>query len=137
MPLGRFAARPSTTDLLERWTDLEYVVFSGDKGLMEDLDRHGNARTWAGKAWEALLALQDYARISTSESYDRDVSGFLADTPQGCRSFSANRHTARESEGVQNNPRYRRPRELPVPVSVDPAGRIFMGPISKLRNQPR
>jgi hypothetical protein len=130
--------RPDTfTELMERWNDFKYVVFTGDKGLTEDLDRHGNAGTWAGKAWEALLALDDYARISNLESYGRDVSGFLADTPQGCRSFSANRHTARESEGVQNNPRFRRRENCLYRYLSTPLGGFSWVPISKLRSQPQ
>lgn len=35
--------------------------------------------------------------------------------------------TVAESEDVQRNPRYRKPRELRVPVEVDPSGTAFMG----------
>ena len=120
--------RPDTfVDLLERRVELAYVVFTGDATLTQDLDRHGNPGSWAAKTWEALLALEDYARISTTESYARDVNGFLADTPHGCRSFSANRHAATESDTVQNHPRFRKRRELPVPATVDPTEHVFMG----------
>jgi hypothetical protein len=120
--------RPDTfVDLLARLTELEHLVFTGDGDVTLDLDKHGNSRSWSGKAWDALLALDDYARVSLDGGFAGDVSAYLADTPADCRTFSANRHASTESEDVQRNPRYRRPRELPVPVDFDPSGSAFMG----------
>lgn len=120
--------RPDTfTDLLERCGSLERIVFTGDPGKAEDLDRHGSRRSWAGKTWEALLVLEDYARVCATDGFSRDVAGYLTDTPAGCRTFSANRHAPTESDTVQQNPRYRVPRELRVPSDVDESERIFMG----------
>lgn len=120
--------RPDTfVDLLERLAELEHVTFTGDGGVTLDLDKHGNSRSWAGKTWDALLALDDYARISLAEGFAGDVSAYLADTPAGCRSFSGNRHAATESGEVQRRPQLRAPRELPVPAGIDPAECAFMG----------
>lgn len=120
--------RPDTfAELLERCGSLERVVFTGDVDVTQDLDRHGNRRLWAGKTWEALLVLEDYARIRIVEAFSRDVSGYLFDTPAGCRTFSANRHAALESDTVQQNPRYRAARQLRVPADVDPSEQTFMG----------
>jgi hypothetical protein len=120
--------RPDTfVDLLERLVELEHVTFTGDGGVTLDLDKHGNSRSWAGKTWDALLALDDYARISITEGFAGDVSAYLADTPATCRSFSGNRHASTESGDVQRNPQLRTPRELPVPAEIDPSGRAFMG----------
>lgn len=120
--------RPDTfVDLLDRFAELDHVVFTGDEDTALDLDKHGNARSWAGKVWDALLALDDYARVSLTEAYMRDVTGYLADTPAGCRGFSANRHASTESEDVHRNPKLRRPRELPVPPEIEESGRCFMG----------
>ncbi|MFC4950719.1 hypothetical protein [Pseudonocardia sp. GCM10023141] len=120
--------RPDTfVDLLERLAELEHVTFTGDGGVTLDLDKHGNSRSWAGKTWDALLALDDYARISLGEGFAGDVSAYLADTPAACRTFSGNRHASTESGDVQRNPQLRNPRELPVPAEVEPSGRAFMG----------
>ena len=120
--------RPDTfVDLLERLVELEHVSFTGDDGVTLDLDKHGNSRSWAGKTWDALLALDDYARISVTEGFAGDVTAYLADTPAACRTFSGNRHASTESGDVQRNPQLRAPRELPVPAEIDPSERVFMG----------
>lgn len=119
--------RPDTfVDLIDRLAELEHVVFTGDEDVTLDLDKHGS-RSWSGLAWDALLALDDYARISITAGFPGDVSTYLADTPPSCRTFSARRHASTESEDVHRNPRYRRPRELPVPLEIDPSGSAFMG----------
>lgn len=117
----------SFVELVERIADLDRIIFTGDAAVTEDLDRHGSRRSWAGKTWEALLALENYARLRVQEAFGRDVGGYLSDTPAGCRSFSSNRHAVNESESVQQNPRCRGPRELRVPGEVSPSGKIFMG----------
>jgi hypothetical protein len=120
--------RPDTfVELLERLVELEHVTFTGDDGVTLDLDKHGNSRSWAGKTWDALLALDDYARISVTEGFPGDVSAYLTDTPAGWRTFSGNRHAATESGDVQHNPQLRTPRELCVPPEIAPTGRAFMG----------
>jgi hypothetical protein len=130
--------RPDTfVDLVERLGELPHLAFTGNPDTTLDLDKHGNARSWSGKTWDALLALDDYARISGTGGFAGDVSGYLADTPAECRSFSANRHAATESEAVQNNPKYRRPREFPVPADVEPSGSVFMGAHFKIAQSAR
>lgn len=103
------------------------MAFTGDDGITLDLDKHGNSRSWAGKTWDALLALDDYARISVTEGFAGDVTAYLADTPAACRTFSGNRHASTESGDVQRNPQLRAPRELPVPAEIDSSERTFMG----------
>lgn len=120
--------RPDTfVDLLVRLVELEHVAFTGDDGVTLDLDKHGNSRSWAGKTWDALLALDDYARISLTEGFAGDVTAYLAHTPAACRTFSGNRHASTESGDVQRNPQFRAPRELPVPAEIDPSEHAFMG----------
>jgi hypothetical protein len=73
--------RPDTfVDLLERLVELEHVRFTGDDGVTLDLDKYGSSRSWAGKTWDALLALDDYARISVTDGFAGDVTAYLADT---------------------------------------------------------
>lgn len=130
--------RPDTfAELLERCASLERIVFTGNVDTAQDLDRHGDRRSWAGKTWEALLVLEDYARLRVVDGFSRDVGGYLSDTPAGCRTFSANRHASTESNTVHHNPRYRIPRELPVPPEVDPTERAFMGAHFKIAQSAR
>jgi hypothetical protein len=116
----------SFADLLHNMSRLSYVTFTGDWEVTFGLDAHDPMGTWAAKAWEALLALDDYARASIEGRCDRDVDGYLRQTPDGCRGFSANRHARDESEDVKSNPRFRERRMLPVPPEVDPSGVVFM-----------
>ena len=67
----------SFVDLLERMSDLTFIAFTGDKDVTEGLDRHGPSIAWAGESVSALLALDDYARMSVTQSLARDVSGYL------------------------------------------------------------
>lgn len=127
----------SFVELVERLNDLDYIVFTGQEDITLGLDKHGPARSWAGKCWDALLALDDYARISITQSFNRDVNGYLEDPPAGCRTFSANRHSPRESDSVQQNPRFRTPRELPVPPRVDEQRKMFMGAHFKISQSAR
>lgn len=127
----------SFVELVDRLNDLDYIVFTGQEDITLGLDKHGPARSWAGKCWDALLALDDYARISVTQSFQRDVNGYLEDPPAGCRTFSANRHAPRESDSVQQNPRFRTPRELPVPHHVDEQRKLFMGAHFKIAQSAR
>jgi hypothetical protein len=121
-------AHPSSfDDLLERLPELSLVRFTGDKDIALGLDQHDPMGRWAAKAWDALVALQDYARASADGRCERDVAGYLRHTPAGCRGFSVNRHASDESDDVRNNPRYAGLRLFPVPLPVAAAGRVFMG----------
>lgn len=124
----------SFAELLERLVDLPTVSFTGDAEICRSLDKHGQSKGWANKAWDALLSLHDFVRVRTGEGFAGDVDEYLQRTPAGCRSFSANRHAQKESETVENTPKFRNPRVLPVPVAVDASAQIFMGSHYKVAN---
>jgi hypothetical protein len=120
-------ARPgSFDDLLAAMPQLDRIAFTGDSNITAALDDHDPVGTWAGKAWDALNALNDYARASLAGQCKRDVDGYLRNTPDGCRTFPANRHASDESQDVQNNHRFSSARAFPVPDQVDTSGRVFM-----------
>lgn len=98
-----------------------------DTHVTSALDDHDPLGAWARKTWEILLALSDYARASVAGVCARDVDGYLRHTPDGYRTYPANRHARDESEDVKNNPAYRNPRVFPVPAEVDADGSAFMG----------
>lgn len=116
----------SFDDLIARLSELDRIRFTGDKNLTFELDQHNPMGIWAAKSWDILRALQDYARVSAEEGFAKDVDGYLRNTPEGCGGFSANQHARDESEDVKNNSRFKSVRTFPVPVEVDPAGKIFM-----------
>jgi hypothetical protein len=120
--------RPADCDelagLLDSW---DHVCFTGDDGPLRDLDQQDETGAWAGKIWEALAVLDDYARVTRSGSFAGDVHHYLGNTPAGCRTFPQQKHAQDEREQVRTNPRYYTARVLPVPSEVDPSGRVFMG----------
>ncbi|GAA4855012.1 hypothetical protein [Saccharopolyspora cebuensis] len=122
----------SFDDLLPRIAELRHVEFTGDAGPALQLDEGDRLGRWAGKAWEALRALDDYASASAAGRCPRNVHGYLKHTPDGCQGFSANRHGFDESEDVRNNGKFSTVRMFPVPVEVDPSGQVFMGAHFKL-----
>lgn len=120
--------RPDSFDeLLIRFDELRYVTFTGDPEHTNELDEYDPLGAWAGKCWEALLALDDYARLTVTERWSGNVERYLSYGPDGCRGFPANRYARDESADVQQNPKFRTPRTLPVPTSVDSSGKLFMG----------
>lgn len=51
---------------------------------------------------------------------------YLRNPPPGKTGWSINRHARDESSDVKSNPKYARPRMLPVPAAVDPSGVVLM-----------
>ncbi|MEV0611089.1 hypothetical protein AB0I61_32530 [Polymorphospora rubra] len=132
-PAEEDVSRPDSFGELLRWMSrLSHVEFTGDPDHAADLDTIDTLGAWASKTWAALLVLQDYAVAKAEGRCDRDVHGFLQHTPDGCHGWPVRRHARDESEEVRSNPAYRKVRILPVPASVDPSGRIFMGPHFKI-----
>ncbi|RCV47790.1 hypothetical protein [Marinitenerispora sediminis] len=112
---------------LEKGQDLPHIRFTGDPQATLDLLPRDPLGTWAAKAWEALLALNDYADYRANGNPCEGVHAYLKQTPAGRRGYSANRHAATESQTVQSNSKWHRQRTLPVPEEVVAGGRVFMG----------
>lgn len=122
----------SMSELLERLEELHFVQFTADQGPALDLDVTDTLGRSARKAWQALLALEDYARLKADSSFTGTVHDYCRETPGGCNGWSAERHAADESGPLKNNPRFAAARRLPVPSTVDASGTIFMGAHFKL-----
>ncbi|BDO43815.1 hypothetical protein CELD12_33050 [Cellulomonas sp. NTE-D12] len=123
------APEPSSFgEVLARFSELPRVVLTMPKtDVAHGLDIHNPLGTWAGKTWQALVALRDYAASKADGTCEKDVDGYLRNPPTGRCTFSATRHARDESEPVRNTPKFRDARVLPVPQSVDPDGVVFMG----------
>lgn len=131
----RDKAPESFAELLERLDgELDRVVFTGSAETTSDLDVSLPYGGSSVKAWNALLALEDYARAKSEGTFTGGVHHFLENTPDGCHGFSANRHARDESEDVKKNAKFCQPRRLPVPTHIDPSGIVFMGAHFKLAN---
>lgn len=121
-------------DLLGRLSELDRVVFTGNEGHARALDDHDPLGVWAGKCWEAVLALQDYADLRSGDASIGGVDLYLANTPPGRRGYSRNRHASTESETVRSTPKLHRPRLLPVPTGVTGDGKVHMWAHFKIAN---
>lgn len=118
----------SFDELLNRIDELPGVVFTMAKpDIALSLDVHNPLGTWAAKTWQVLLALRDYAACKSDGTWGKDVDAYLRDAPAGRCTFSATRHARDESEAVKTSARFRQARDLPVPSSIDPTERVFMG----------
>jgi hypothetical protein len=105
VPTETGRARPeSFDDLLAVISNLNSILFTGDPNITAALDEYDPLGSWAGKAWDALAALSDYARASREGRCERDVDGYLRSTPEGFRTFPANRHARDESQDVPSWP---------------------------------
>ncbi|MQY09477.1 hypothetical protein [Actinomadura macrotermitis] len=90
-------------------------------------------RVWAGKAWEALRALDEFAVARRSGEF---AGGFydwcLQDAAGRCVLPSA-MVSMTESQTVRDNGHFRAARTFPVPAELHPDGRVFMQAHIKLR----
>lgn len=117
----------SFADLLDRMEDLvPDVTFTGDHEKCHDLDEQQRNSTWAQTAWQALMALADYARTKRTTGFDGDFHTWCTRPPEGGRVISPGKVARGESETVRNNRRLAAMRTFPVPVDVDESGQIFM-----------
>ncbi|WP_182885190.1 hypothetical protein [Microbispora sp. H10885] len=121
--------------LIEARQRLTHVVIGDTDAAATRLDLHHPAlsRIWAAKAWDALRALDDFARARSSCQF---AGGFY----DWCATGSADRLTIpvgmlsmRESQSVANRPKFSAPRTFAVPREVDPSGRLLMEAHVKLR----
>ena len=139
--LFRLAATPAPSDperrpptgvaeLLERITDgtaLPHLFFTIEDQTVYELADSRKENLWVTRAWEALLALNDYARYQ----FDNPGSGlgfhsYLRDQPDGYRVIPVKRLASQESDHVRNRGKLNEKRFFRVPVEVDPAGRVPM-----------
>ncbi|GII83990.1 hypothetical protein Ssi03_19800 [Sphaerisporangium siamense] len=97
-----------------------------------DLDYPVLARAWAGKAWDALRALNAYAKASSSGDFTG--GGFrewcMCSTDHA---IPAGMVVMTESQTVHTNGKYSAKRMFPVPAEVHPSGKILMEAHIKLR----
>jgi len=137
----RLAAAPAPSDprrrpprtvpeLLERVTDgsaLPHLFFTIDAQTVYELSDSRKESLWVTRAWEALLALNDYARYQ----FDNPGSGlgfhsYLKETPDGYQVIPVKRLASQESDYVRNRGKLNDKRLFRVPEEVEPGGRVPM-----------
>lgn len=128
-------APASLVDALHAAESLTHVVIGEtmhEAGLL-DLAYPGLRRVWAGKAWDALCALDDYARARSGGDFHGGFRDWCLVGAAGRRVISAALLAMKESDSVSGREKFAAPRTFPVPPEVDPSGRVFMPAHIKLR----
>ena len=105
---------------------LDLVVVGDTEAFAEELDRHVKVGTWGRKAWQALQALQSYAKIKSAGEWTGNFLSFCRSSPSECCVVPAEWVAAAENETTAKNPTFRRARTFPVPVDVRDDGEAYM-----------
>ncbi|MEU0488432.1 hypothetical protein ACOQFV_17415 [Nocardiopsis changdeensis] len=126
------ALRPprSVSELLERITDdtaLPHLYFTIEDQTVYELSDSRKESLWVTRAWEALIALNDYARYQF-DNPDRGLGfhSYLKENPDGYRVIPVKRLASQESDHVRNRGKLNEKRFFRVPEDVHPAGRVPM-----------
>ncbi|MFD8213570.1 hypothetical protein ACFV2U_07505 [Streptomyces sp. NPDC059697] len=120
-------APTSFAELLDRIGDMRRVHFSGRRKYTLELDDQAYGSSWVRMAWDALLALQDFAEAVASGRANSDFKQWCADAPEGAHVISPRKVVRDESKSVKANGDWSRARTFPVPRHVHPDGKLFMG----------
>ncbi|MEN3540793.1 hypothetical protein AAH991_37165 [Microbispora sp. ZYX-F-249] len=121
--------------LVEARSRLAHLVIGQTDAAAVRLD-HADpvlSRTWAAKAWDALLALDDFARARSSGEFAGGFYDWCADGSGGRRVIPPGMLAMRESASVTHSAKFTQPRTFPVPAEVHPSGKIVMEAHVKLR----
>ncbi|MCD0448799.1 hypothetical protein LO762_06265 [Actinocorallia sp. API 0066] len=125
----------SLVDALHFAESLTHVVIGEtmhEAGLL-DLAHPTLRRVWAGKAWDALCALDEYARARSAGGFQGGFRDWCLAETGGRRVISANLLAMKESDSVTGRDKFSAVRTFAVPPEVDPSGRVFMPAHIKLR----
>ncbi|MBB6172979.1 outer membrane murein-binding lipoprotein Lpp [Nocardiopsis mwathae] len=118
-------------DLLDRITDgsnFPHLYFTiEDHDTVRELTGSRKENLWVARAWEALLALDDYARFQLENpGSGLNFHGYLREPPDGYRAIPVRRLASRESDHVRNREKLSEKRVFKVPHEVDPRGEVPM-----------
>ncbi|GHE94344.1 hypothetical protein E5082_22005 [Streptomyces griseoluteus] len=120
-------APTSFAEILDRIDDMRRVHFSGRRKYTLELDDQAYGSSWVRMAWDALLALQDFAEAVASGEANCDFKQWCADAPEGAHVISPRKVVRDESKSVKANGEWSRARTFPVPRHVHSDGKLFMG----------
>ncbi|MFJ6215299.1 hypothetical protein ACIQGZ_18500 [Streptomyces sp. NPDC092296] len=113
--------------LVSRLDEFPTLLFTGETKEALALDEQNAGPGWARLAWDGLLALQEYADAAVHGRAHGDFKQWCEHTPVGCHPFPPRKAVRGESQTVTSNAKWKKERMLPVPQTVDPSGRAFMG----------
>jgi hypothetical protein len=116
----------SFAEVLDRIEELPRIEFTGDLDIALHLDEMPSASSWAQTAWQAALAMDDYAETRAAGAFGGGFGAWCKQPPPGHRAISFGKVATDESDSVKDSAKMSRRRLLPVPADVDPCGRVYM-----------
>ncbi|MER5360678.1 hypothetical protein [Streptomyces sp. NPDC002785] len=117
----------SFAEILDRIEGMPHVYFTGSRKVTLELDAQAHGSSWVRMAWDALLALRDYAGAAVGGGASRDFKQWCEDVPDGLHAISPRKIVRDESKAVKTKAGWRKERTFPVPTHVDPTRKVFMG----------
>ncbi|MFF8382695.1 hypothetical protein ACF053_03460 [Streptomyces kanasensis] len=124
--LDQAAAQPSSfEELWARIEEITHIRVTADRRTAIALDDHELARTWAAKAWQGLRSLDSYASAQRDGAISGGYYHFCRNAPvAGALIFPVKQVAMSENEATKAM--WGEERVFPVPVEVDPSGRMLM-----------
>jgi hypothetical protein len=113
------------SDLLDRLCELPNISFTGKQKITRDLDSQ-SVDNWLHVAWDALLALNHFAKASADGTAGGDFLSWCKGEESHAHPFPVAKVAMRESDTVARKDKLRRERMLPVPKAVHPDEAVFM-----------
>jgi hypothetical protein len=110
-------------ELIERMATFERIRFAGDPEDVYFLEQFEIPQSALRKAWKALRTFSSFAAMKNAGDFDGSLEQYVSSTAHG--GFSAVPKLKWESESVENNPKFRRQRLIPVPKAVDTSEEVM------------
>ena len=110
-------------ELVENIEVLPGLVFAGSTEAAQDLEHFEVISSALGKAWGGLKTLSAYSQMKKNREFRGSLEDYIRDTSHG--GYCSISMLKWESESVENNPKYKVQRMIPVPKLIDPSGFIM------------
>ncbi|UVF80009.1 hypothetical protein [Gordonia mangrovi] len=118
-------SRPQSFDeLLDRIDQIDSVCFTGDTSEVARLNQLDTNDSALRTAWDAVLAMADYARARAESKWDGSLDQYLHNTPSGFQTFPPGKFG--ETETGRTMKQFGDERVFPVPTDVDPREQVEM-----------
>ncbi|MCC0100414.1 hypothetical protein K7B10_37705 [Streptomyces flavotricini] len=130
------SARALTAVVPNNWEELAHqarhacvhLVLADITETTHPLRGHPLEQVWIRRTWQTLATLNSYAAAKTAHGPRLlpHLAAYLR-WPDAATLFPATRHAPRESARLMASPRLHEARCFPVPRTIHPSGRVFMG----------
>ncbi|MFJ3908225.1 hypothetical protein [Streptomyces vinaceus] len=130
------SARALTAVVPNNWEELSHqtrhecvhLVLADITETTRALRGHPLEQVWIRRTWQTLSTLNSYAAAKTAHGPQLlpHLAAYLR-WPDAATLFPTTRHAPRESARLMASPRLHEARCFPVPRTIHPSGRVFMG----------